>query len=130
MTTRQEKVNSLLQKVIAEHLREQDFEDLKGLVTITGVDVSPDLEYARVFFSVIGQEPEEVTQILKKNIYQIQGWLNRKLTMRKVPRVTFLSDYSGEYAGHIGKLLKDIHNERPGRSHKAVPGGKEIDLGS
>lgn len=113
MTQRQGKVNSLLRKEIAEYLRDEGIDELVGLLTVTGVDCSPNLEYAKVFFSVIGQGPEEVLEILKKHIYEIQGRLNHTLTMRKVPKISFVYDHSGEYAGRIGKIIKDIsHDER------------------
>lgn len=129
-TQRQEKVNSLLQKEIAQYLRQQDLEDLRGLVTIIGVDSTPDLEYAKVFFSVIGQKPEEVGQILKKNIYELQGTLNRKLRMRKIPRVSFVYDESGEYAQRIGKAIKSIHGAKDDQPDKPDGRGQETDLGS
>lgn len=107
-TTRQAKVNSLLKKEISSYLLNRDFEGIRGLLTITNVDVSPDLEQANVFFSVVGQPSREVAEILKKNIYEIQGMLNRKLIMRKVPRIVFVLDNSGEYAQHIGKLIRGL----------------------
>ena len=108
MTTRQEKVNSLLQREIAAYLNRERPEGITGLVTITAVEVTADLEHAKVFFSVVGQPEEEVLEILKKHIYEIQGVLYEELTMRKVPRVAFAIDTSGKYAGHISKILKDI----------------------
>lgn len=111
MTTRQEKVNSLLLRLISLSLTEHKPEELKGILTITGVEVSPDLENAKVFFSVIGQEPEEVIKILRKEIFKIQRMLNSKLSMRKVPRIVFVADYSGEEAQRIKKLLREIHED-------------------
>lgn len=130
LTQRQEKVNSLLQKEIALYLREQDLEELRGIVTIVRVDATSDLEYAKVFFSVIGQEPEEVGQILQKNIYALQGTLNRKLRMRKVPRVSFVYDQSGKYAQRIEKVIKSIHGDQDSESDKPDGGGKETDFES
>lgn len=110
---RQEKVNSLLQREIAQYLLRERPEDITGVVTITGVDASPDLEYAKVFFSVLGQEPEEVAMILRRYLYEIQGTLNRKLTMRKVPRISFVHDASGEYSQHIRNIMKELEHDDP-----------------
>lgn len=109
MSTRQEKVNSLLQQEIASYLNRERPEGIVGLVTITAVEVTADLSLAKVFFSVVGQEEAEALEILKQNIYDIQGLLYAKLEMRKVPRIVFVPDTSGKYAGHISKILKDIH---------------------
>lgn len=110
-TTRQEKVNSLLKREISAFLLAEGFEEITGLLTITGVEVTPDLQRAKVFFSVVGQEEEEVGEILKKHIYQIQGMLNQKLKMYRIPRITFVLDRSGAYAQHIGKIIQRLHKE-------------------
>ncbi|MDP3741320.1 MAG: 30S ribosome-binding factor RbfA [bacterium] len=115
MTTRQQKVNSLIQRQVSEHLLKERFDGITGVVTITGVDTTEDLEYSKVFFSVIGQEAEEVIKVLKENIYEIQGTLNRKLTMRKVPRISFVFDSSGEYAAHIRRIMREVKDDSPDR---------------
>ena len=111
MSTRQAKVNSLLQKEIAAFILNEGLEDLSGLLTITRAEVSPDLEYAKIYFSVIGQNDEAVQAILKRNVYEIQGMLNRRLQMKKVPRIQFAPDHSGEYAQHLTRLLKNIKED-------------------
>ena len=107
-STRQEKVNSLIQQLVSEYLIEEKPEGITGLVTITAVDVSGDLEIAKIFVSVLGQEINAVLKILKNNIYDIQGMLYKKLAMKKIPRIVFISDSSGEYAGRISKVLQDL----------------------
>ncbi|TSA46625.1 30S ribosome-binding factor RbfA [bacterium] len=108
MTTRQDKVNSLLQRLVAAQIIKEDYEGITGLVTILRADVTADLEQANIYFSVVGQDPDEVLRILKKNIYGIQGMLNANLKMRKVPRIAFLTDASGEYASHISDILHQL----------------------
>ena len=110
-STRQEKVNSLIQQLVSEYLIEEKPEGITGLVTITAVDVSGDLEIAKIFVSVLGQEIKTVLVILKNNIYDIQGMLYKKLAMKKIPRIVFISDSSGEYAGRISKVLQDLHGK-------------------
>lgn len=111
MSTRLRKINSLLQREISQYLLEEGFEGIKGFVTITDVDATADLEYAKVFFSVIGQEPIDVEKIFKKNIYKIQGMLNRNLSMRKVPRISFVPDTSGEYAAKMRRIMLDLKDD-------------------
>lgn len=109
MTARQDKVSSVLQREISAYILNEDLEGINGLLTITGVDVTSDMEQAKIFFSVIGQGEEEVLQVLKKHIYSIQGMLNRKLKMRKIPRIIFVPDLSGAYAQRIGKIIRKLH---------------------
>lgn len=110
MTTRQEKVNSLIRREIAEYLRDEAYEGLTGVVTITEVDVTADLEQAKVYYSVLSQDPRQAGAILQSHIYEIQGMLNRKLRMRKVPRISFVPDFRGEYANAVGKIIRKLHD--------------------
>ena len=125
MATRQEKVNSLLQREIASFILSEDLPGSEGLTTITKVDTTADLEDALVYFSTVGQDPIEVLKILERHIYKIQGMLNRKLEMRKVPRIKFVHDDSGAYAQKISELIKNLHADddpSQGKSPDRFPG--------
>jgi ribosome-binding factor A len=111
MTIRQEKVNSLLKQEVGNYLRAEDFEGISGILTITDAEVSVDMEHAKVYFSVVGQDSKEVQAILKNQIYEIQGILNRKLKMWKVPRIEFIPDSSPEYAQHIREIIKGLQEK-------------------
>lgn len=111
MTVRQDKVNSLLQREIAAFLVAEKPEGITGLVTVTGVDTAPNLESAKVFYSVVAQDFETVAAVLRRHIYEIQGMLMEKLVMRRVPRVTFIPDHSGEHAQHISDLIHKLHRD-------------------
>lgn len=77
-------------------------------ITISRVDTSPDLRYTKLFLSIF---PEKETQYalksLKKEIYKIQGSLNKKLKMRPLPKIVFKLDTSEIEAEKIEKLLKE-----------------------
>lgn len=111
MSTRQEKVNSLLKRQISDYLLREAFEGIKGFLTITGVEVTADLRHAKVFFSIVGGDEEEVLEILRRHIYEIQGMLIQKLRMKIVPRISFVADRSGAYAQRIGKLIHEVRNQ-------------------
>ena len=108
MTTRQEKVNSLIQHEVSGYLASARPDDITGLLTITAVDVSADLSLAKVYFSALGQDQAEVLKILQQHVYHIQGILYTSLKMKKVPRIVFLSDDSGGHAGRINKVLGEL----------------------
>lgn len=114
MTVRQDKVSSLIQRLVAEFILAERFEGITGLLTITAVSTSADLEHAKIYFSVVGQSVEEVLPILRRHLREIQGMLYRKLQMKMVPRINFFPDTSGEYAEHIRKLLEEgAHDHTP-----------------
>lgn len=110
MSTRQEKVNSLIQQEVSKYLLAEKPEGITGLLTITAVDVSGDLSLAKIYFSCLGQDQEAALKILREHIYDIQGMLYARLKMKKIPRIVFMSDASGEYAGRISKVLKDLED--------------------
>lgn len=113
MTQRQERVSSVLRRELAEHIRLQDYEQIRGFLTLTHVEVTADLGQAEVFFAVVGQEPMEVKKILESQRSKIQRMLGEKFKMKKIPRVSFTVDRSGEYAARIKKLINEIHQDDP-----------------
>jgi len=94
------------------------FRDMKdrriGFVTVTGVQVSPDLRHARIFISLMGTEEEKKEGLATLN--HATGWvrheLGQRIRMRFVPEVVFLMDTSQDYGEHIDKLIDEIHGEQ------------------
>ena len=107
MTRRTEKVATVLQKEIGSFL---SLLELPALTTISKVEVTPDLKWCRAWITVMGDETKqtEVLATLQENLFDLQGQLNRKLTMQFVPRVKFAIDHGAEYAAHINEVLKNI----------------------
>jgi ribosome-binding factor A len=89
---RLQKVNSLLRKEISQiFLREMDFGD--NFISITDVQSTGNLSQAKVLISVLPEENEKkVLSVLKKNIYNIQKQINKKLNMKPVPKIHFEID--------------------------------------
>src|SRR4051812_12621789 len=105
-----DKLNSLIQQLIGEIIHPY-LHGINGLTTVSRVEVSGDSRWAKVWISIVGGDDEEIFKILKENIYDIQGELNRNLTMKMVPRIQFFLDTSPRYAQHIDELIKKIHEE-------------------
>ncbi len=81
-----------------------------GFVTITAVEVTSDLRYARVYFSVMGDESalKKTLEGLKSSIPFLRRHLGRQLRMRYVPELQFRYDESLEYGNRIESLIKEI----------------------
>ncbi len=81
-----------------------------GFVTITGVEMTPDLHLARVFFSVMGDEKaqQETEEGLKSSVSFIRRELGKRLRMRYTPDLIFSYDHSLEYGNRIDTLLEEI----------------------
>jgi len=105
MSQRIEKVNELLKHEISQLLlKEVDFNSI--LVTITNVDTSKDLRQAKIKLSVIPLEKsEDVLKIIKRNIFQLQHGLNKKLHMKPLPRIRFEIDQTEVKAQRIEEIL-------------------------
>jgi len=108
MTRRSEKVSSLLQQEIGEYLLLQE---LPALTTISKVEVTPDLKWGKIWITVMGDAgvQAQVLESLNDNLFELQGILNRKFTMKFVPRVKFVLDHGEEYAAKINELLRQAN---------------------
>jgi len=110
MSRRTEKVAALLHKEVGEYLLRQD---LPSLTTVSKTEVTPDLKWCKVWITIMGSKPEQaiVLRTLKSGLSEFQHELIQKLSMKIVPRVSFVVDHGEEYAAHINDLLRKTHNE-------------------
>jgi ribosome-binding factor A len=85
-------------------------------VTITGVRVSPDLQYADIHFYRLGGDPELLREAAE-GLRSAQGFIRRELggqiSIRHTPELRFHLDESIDYGDHIESLLAQIRQERP-----------------
>lgn len=84
-----------------------------GFVTITAVDMTPDLSLARVYYSLIGSSDDRKSTAagLKSSAPYIRQQLGRVLRLRFIPEIQFEYDTSVEYGQHIEKLLSEVRPE-------------------
>ena len=114
-TQRQERINSLLQEEISRILLRELQDEVLSLVTITGVEVSPDLHHARVFASVLGEDEQvhEAMKVLLKRRKEIQHYIAENVVLRYTPRLTFLADRTAAHAQRLEILLSKVAQEPP-----------------
>jgi len=108
MTRRPQKMAASMQRELGLLLARID---LPVLTTISKVEVSPDLKNSKVWITIFSnskQDEQEVLEILKDNLYELQGEINRYFKSRNVPRIVFEIDNSLRYASRINSLLKEI----------------------
>ena len=112
MSIKVERLANLLVKEISEILmNEVKDEDIK-FVTITAVDISSDLSYAKVYFTnLIDKDRDKVTKALNKASGFIRGKLFDAVEIRKMPELTFVYDESIAYGNKIEKIIEDINQE-------------------
>lgn len=109
-STRQLKVARQIQKDISDILTKEAAGLLKGtMVSVTVVRVSPDLEFAKVYFSVFPFERSgEIMKALDENNRMIRKALGTRVKhqLKAVPELAFMLDDSFEYIEKIDKLLE------------------------
>lgn len=109
MSYRIEKINELIKQQISEIISREL--DLKPgvFVTVAKVDTAKDLRYTRIFVSIFPErESDYVLKTLRKEVYRLQGVLNKKLSMRPLPKIEFYQDATESKADEVEKILKII----------------------
>ena len=125
---RRARINDEVARVISEALREVKDPRVKNeMITITSCDVSGDLKFAKVYFSVYGAKPENIKEI-KKGLCSAAGFLRRaiaeKINLRITPDLTFVRDEGVKHGAEISKLLREIAKDT---ADSAEPEGEDDD---
>lgn len=113
MSNRLLRVNELLQREISAHLRKRHTSEATRL-TITGADITGDLREAKIFYNVVGSDPDEIERMgrwLRGKQAEIRGIVAKNVVMRHVPTLTFHHDASGERALRIESLLDEMERQ-------------------
>lgn len=119
---RRGRINDEVRRELSVLLREVKDPRVQGaMVSVTAAEVTPDLKYATVYFSVLAGDPEET----KKGLESAAGFIRReiaaRLNLRNTPQFSFRHDRSIEHGAHIAKLLSEIDTEKredSGDSHE------------
>lgn len=109
---RSHRVGEQIQKEISALILKGLKDPRVGFVTITAVEVSRDLHYARIFFTVIGDERarRESERGLNSALPYLRREIGKRLRLRLVPELTFEYDTSLEYGNRIESLLRDLNS--------------------
>ncbi len=119
MSRRTARLNDLLREEISELIRRHIKDPrLHGLISVTEVEASPDLRFAKVFISVLGSDEDTVNTL--KGLRHAAGFLRHelrgRLTLRHIPELSFRLDRSIEQGAHIMQLLREIMPEQENES--------------
>ena len=112
MSIKTERLANLLVKEISSILMtEIKDEDIK-FVTITGVETTSDLSYAKVYFTVLDDTKRKSTlEALNGAASFIRGKLAERVEVRHTPELKFIYDTSIEYGNHIDEIIDNINKE-------------------
>jgi ribosome-binding factor A len=112
------RVNESVRAVVAEGIGALKDPRI-GLVTVTGVVVTPDLHEATVYISVLGNARKRRATLvgLESARGVLQARIGRELTLRRTPHLAFAYDPSVEHGVRMTKLIDELAAELPEDEH-------------
>ena len=114
MGIRPERIAKEMQEIIAQVISEEIKDPRIGFITITRVEVTPDIRNAKVYFSSLGgkEEKEYAAEGLNSAAGYIRKSLSEKMRIKFTPELLFRLDESAEYSIHLGQIFDKIHKEK------------------
>ncbi|PLT31651.1 30S ribosome-binding factor RbfA [Peribacillus deserti] len=113
MSLRANRVGEQMKKELSEIIGRKIKDPRIGFVTVTDVEVTGDLQQAKVYISVLGDE--EQRQNTLKGLAKAKGFIRseigQRIRLRKTPEIFFEFDESVDYGNRIENLLTQINKE-------------------
>ena len=116
------RINDDIQRVVSSKLRDiKDPRVQQGMISVTRVETTGDLRYAKVWLSVLGLRDEKE---FKKGLKSAAGWLRREMgqamNLRYTPELVFELDHSIEYGAHISELIHSLDIKQDGETEDGL----------
>ena len=106
---RPQKLGDLIQRELSELLQRELRDPRVGMITITGVDVSPDFSHAKVFFTVLEKERlEDAREGLRRAAGFLRSRLARRIKLYTTPELRFEYDESVERGDRLSRLINSV----------------------
>jgi ribosome-binding factor A len=113
---RQRRVADQIQRELAEIIRSELKDPRVGMITLTSVDVSPDLAHAKVYFTTLAEEADrdEVLKGLKRASGFLRSELGHRIKVHVTPELHFVFDASVERGVRLARLIDDaVAGDKP-----------------
>ena len=106
---RMRRVNEAIREVVSAHISEDLSDPRIGFVTVTSVETSPDLRHARVYVTVLGDEPARAAALagLDSARGYLQAQIGSELTMKRTPTLDFRYDESTDRGMRLSQLIDE-----------------------
>ncbi len=106
-----ERIASDMLKYLGNILLTETNDELMKSITLTDVDVSKDLSYAKIYFtSIKDSNHKDLEKEMNEAAPFLRGKLAKVLEVRNIPELKFIYDETIAYATKIEKIITDIHN--------------------
>jgi ribosome-binding factor A len=104
------KVNSTLREVLAEEIERMSDSRLE-MVSVTGVDTSPNLRHAVVYIDLLGADPADALKALDHASHRLQSVIARQVRMKYTPVLEFAVDPGVRGGERIDAILRSLQEE-------------------
>ena len=104
------RINEVVREALAEELERMSDPRL-AMVTVTGVDVTRDLRYAKVYYAALGRRDDEIEVALRKAAPHLRGVLGRQVRLKYLPELEFILDPAIEQGQRVEEILRSIHDD-------------------
>jgi ribosome-binding factor A len=110
---RSARINVQIQRELAEIIRDELRDPRVKGVTLTDVEVSPDMRHAKIHVSVLALDgkPEEAAKALNGAAGKLRHILKLRLKLRHIPELHFNGDATAASAEHVNKLIREARDE-------------------
>ncbi len=130
---RRGRINDEVRNALSVILREvKDPRVSNSFISIISADVTPDLKYAKIYYSLLGVDGDrEAEKTVAKGLVSSTGFIRRRLAheldLRQTPELTFILDRSGARGAHISSLLHSVSQNSPAPSDEDDGTTKAVD---
>lgn len=121
MGIRPERIANEIRESVSEIIRDELKDPRIGFVTITRVEVTPDIRNAKIYFSCLGEDDakKSAAEGLNSAVGFIRKGLGERLRLRFTPELLFRLDESTEYSIHLNEIFDKIRKEKESKNgHK------------
>jgi ribosome-binding factor A len=112
---RLQRVRELLKRELGEIIRREIPVGSAGLVTVNDVNISPDLQSASVYISILGNDDQRKKALAELNRHRkhIQGLVGKAVVLKYTPQLRFVLDQSLEHGNRILKIIDELEHAAP-----------------
>ena len=111
MSIKAERVSSEIVKELTDIIYSESNDERFKTITITDVDTTDDLSFAKVYFTSPDENRDELVKEINEAVPFFKKLLSERLEVRQIPDLRFVYDESIEYAENIEKIIDEIHNK-------------------
>lgn len=108
------RVSELVRRQVSQYILRELADEGLGILSVTAVDMSRDLQQATVFVSPLARGPDidSILVVLEENVPAVRRDLARSLHLRRVPHLTFRYDESVERGRRLTKMIDELELDR------------------